>query len=366
MEKEDLFASLEGRQVHRHLAVEAAGTEKRRVERVGTVRRGDDDDALVGVEAVHLDEHRVQGLLVGVAARQRARAAALHADGVDLVDEDDAGRALLRLREHVAHARGADADEHLLEVAARDGEERDPSLAGDRAREERLARAGRPDEEDALRDAAAELLEGGRFLQESDDLLHLLLRLVDARDVRERRALLLLLAREHLGAGLAHAEGPAVAAHAAGEEPIEECERGEEEEDVHHEGREGARLVAHLDLPPGGLQRLHQVLVLAGNEVDAVDVLLAVFGGAVALQVGDAVVLVDDTVNRVGHAAGGAFAEELDHRQLAGLVRAGAHLVERQDGKPDEGDQQPGAAGILGLLFHVRHYIKNEGCFGII
>jgi hypothetical protein len=37
----------------------------------------------------------------------------LAADGVDLVDEDDARRIALGLVEQVAHAAGADADEHL-------------------------------------------------------------------------------------------------------------------------------------------------------------------------------------------------------------------------------------------------------------
>ena len=39
-------------------------------------------------------------------------------DGVDLIDEDDAGGVLFRLLEHVAHARGADADEHFYEIGA--------------------------------------------------------------------------------------------------------------------------------------------------------------------------------------------------------------------------------------------------------
>jgi len=37
---------------------------------------------------------------------------------VDLVDEDDARRVLLGLAEEVAHARRADADEHLDELGA--------------------------------------------------------------------------------------------------------------------------------------------------------------------------------------------------------------------------------------------------------
>src|SRR2546429_6985269 len=49
-------------------------------------------------------------------------------------------RVLLALLEQVAHARGADAHEHLDEVRARDGEERDVRLAGDRLGEQRLDR----------------------------------------------------------------------------------------------------------------------------------------------------------------------------------------------------------------------------------
>src|SRR4030095_6210843 len=120
-------------------------------------------DALVGLEAVHLDQELVEGLLSLVVAAAEA-GPAVAADGVDLVHEDDAWRVLLPLLEQVAHARGAHADEHLDEVGARDGEERHVGLAGDGLGQERLAGAGRSDEEDALRDLAAELLELLRVL----------------------------------------------------------------------------------------------------------------------------------------------------------------------------------------------------------
>ena len=44
--------------------------------------------------------------------------AAVATDRVDFVDEDDARRVLLGLVEHVAHAAGADTDEHLDEIGA--------------------------------------------------------------------------------------------------------------------------------------------------------------------------------------------------------------------------------------------------------
>src|SRR5688572_31335396 len=91
--------------------------------------------------------------------------AAMASDGVDLVDENDAGRVLLRLLEHVANARGAHAHEHLDEVGARYREERHLGFAGDRTCEQRLAGAGRADHQHALGNLAAELLELARVLE---------------------------------------------------------------------------------------------------------------------------------------------------------------------------------------------------------
>src|SRR6185312_13617138 len=172
---------------HDDLAVEAAGAEEGRVEDVGPVGGGDQDDALIGLEAVHLDEELVQGLLALVVAAAEA-GAPVAADRVDLVDEDDAGRVLLALLEHVADAAGADADEHLDEVRARDGEERHVRLAGDGAREQRLAGAGRADEEAPFGNLAAQTLEFLWVFQELDDLLQLAFRLIDAGDVVESDA----------------------------------------------------------------------------------------------------------------------------------------------------------------------------------
>ena len=181
---EDLLAADDVGVRHHDLAVEAAGPQQRRVEHVRPVGGGDQDDALVRLEPVHLDEQLVERLLALVVAAAET-GAAMPADRVDLVDEDDAGRVLLALLEHVAHAAGADADEHLDEVRAGDREEGHVGLAGDRAGEQGLAGAGRADEQDAFRDLAAEPLEFLRVLQELDDFLEFLLRLVDAGNVLE-------------------------------------------------------------------------------------------------------------------------------------------------------------------------------------
>ena len=140
------------------------------IEHVGTVRRGDEDDAFVRLEAVHLDEQLIQRLLALVVPAAET-GAAMASDRVDLIDEDDARRVLLALLEQIANARGADADEHLDEVRPADREERDVGFAGDGAREQRLARSRGAHQQHALGNAAAELLELLRFLEELDDFL---------------------------------------------------------------------------------------------------------------------------------------------------------------------------------------------------
>ena len=174
MDLEDRDPLVLRRERHDDLAVEAAGAQQRGVEDVGTVGRRHHHDALGGLEAVHLGEHLVERLLALVVTAAEP-GAALAADRVDLVDEDDRGRLLARGLEQVAHARRADADEHLHEVGAGDRDERHARLAGDRARDERLAGSGRADEQHALRDAGADVLELRRVLQEVDDLGDLLL-----------------------------------------------------------------------------------------------------------------------------------------------------------------------------------------------
>src|SRR3546814_217892 len=138
-----------------------------------------DDDAFIGVKAVHLHQKLVQRLLALVIAVAQP-CAAMTSHGVDFVDEDDARRILLRLFEHVAHAGRADADEHLDEIGARNAEERHIGLPRDGAGEQRLAGAGRADQQRALWNLAAEAVELGRVLEEIDDLGQFLTRLVDA------------------------------------------------------------------------------------------------------------------------------------------------------------------------------------------
>src|SRR5438552_3073400 len=122
-------------------------------------------------------------------------------NGVDLIDEDDAGRIFLALLKQVAHAARTYADKHLDKIRAGNRKEGNISFARDRSRQQRLARTRRSDQQHALRHSPAQLLELLRILQELDNLLQLFLGLVRACDILEGG--LLLLRGKQPRAGLA-------------------------------------------------------------------------------------------------------------------------------------------------------------------
>ncbi len=96
-------------------AVEPAWAAQRRVQGARAVGRGEHYHAVGLVEAVHLGEELVEGLLSFVAANE-AFASAAGAEGVDLVDEHDRRRAGAGLLEQVPYPGGTDAHEHLHET----------------------------------------------------------------------------------------------------------------------------------------------------------------------------------------------------------------------------------------------------------
>src|SRR5207248_5021875 len=169
---EDLQPTKLVRAIDQHLAIEASRTQERRVEDFGPVRCRDENEALRRIEAVHLDQKLVERLLFFVVSAQTVRAARA-TERVQLVDEDDRRSAGTRLLEKIAHARRADADEHLDELRAVDREERHARFARDCASEKRLARARRTDEQHALGNVSAETRIALGILEEADDFLQL-------------------------------------------------------------------------------------------------------------------------------------------------------------------------------------------------
>jgi hypothetical protein len=191
---EDFEAAVDVRDVDDDLAVEAARAQQGGVEDVGAVGGAHHHQPGVAAEAVHLHQQLVQRLLALVVALPDPRAA-LAPGGVELVDEDDRRGHLAGLREEVADAGRADADQRLDELGARGAEEGSLGLAGGGPREQRLAGPRRTDKEHALRRCGAHREVFVRVLEEVADLLQLGQCFSGARDrVEGDRRLLALLA----------------------------------------------------------------------------------------------------------------------------------------------------------------------------
>src|SRR5205814_10179548 len=110
-------------------------------------------DVAVALEAIHLDQNLIQRLLALVMRTAGLAGTALAANGIDLVNKDDGGRMALRLLEEIAHAAGADANEHLDKFGARDTEERHACFDRDPTAEQRLAGTLQSDQQHTLGNA---------------------------------------------------------------------------------------------------------------------------------------------------------------------------------------------------------------------
>ena len=122
---------------------------------------------------------------------------ALASDRIDLIDEDDARRRLLRLFKEVTHARCADTDKHLNKIRSADRKELHARLTGNCLCKKRLARARRPKEQNPLRNPCPEFVEFIRRLQEFDHFFEFLLRLICPRNIGERHLFLVAHHQPH-------------------------------------------------------------------------------------------------------------------------------------------------------------------------
>ncbi len=114
MHFEDRKPALDVRCIDGHLAIEAARTHQSGIQNIRTVGGRDDDDAAVALETIHFGEQLIEGLLALIVAAADA-GTPLTADGIDLIDEDQAGAVFLGFLEQIPDTTGTDTDEHLDE-----------------------------------------------------------------------------------------------------------------------------------------------------------------------------------------------------------------------------------------------------------
>src|SRR5580698_2118040 len=131
---QNLFASAHIGTTDHYATIKTSGAEQGRIKHIGPVGSCHEDDAFVGLEAIHFDQQLVQRLFAFVVTAAKA-CASVASDRIDFINEDNARGVLLALLEKIAHPAGADAYEHLDEVGAGDGKEGNIGFASHRARQ---------------------------------------------------------------------------------------------------------------------------------------------------------------------------------------------------------------------------------------
>merc|ERR1719387_3345407 len=106
---QDFYSSGLVREVDRHSTVESTRSQESIVQNISSVGGGDDNNPGVPREAVHLREDLVQRLFPFVVGSEATARRALAANGVDLINKNDARRVLLRVGEERADSGSTDA-----------------------------------------------------------------------------------------------------------------------------------------------------------------------------------------------------------------------------------------------------------------
>ena len=124
-------------------------------------------------------------MLAFVVAPKAARTPTRPANGIQFVNEDDGGRGRAGLREQITHATGADADDHLDELAGAHAEEWHVGLAGNGACQQCFASTGWAHQQYAPGHGSAQTGVLVGLFEKIDDFDQLLLGFVDASHVSE-------------------------------------------------------------------------------------------------------------------------------------------------------------------------------------
>jgi hypothetical protein len=163
MNLQNLLPTLDVRHINHDLAIESPRSEQRRIENIRAVGGGDQYHPFSGLETIHFNQKLVQCLLPFVMTTPQT-GAAVAANGIDLIQEDDARSIFQTLREHIPHPGRSYPDEHLNEVRTGKRKERDIGFPGYRFGQKRLPGPGGTDQNYPLGDPSAQPLEFLRIL----------------------------------------------------------------------------------------------------------------------------------------------------------------------------------------------------------
>ena len=274
---EDGFTACQVRQFDRDAAVETAWPQQGRVQRFRPVRRGQDDDIVVGVETVHFRQQLVQRLFPFAVAH--GIACTLLTDSVDFIDEDDARCLLLGLLEEVADLGSPHADEHFDKFRTGNGEEGYTGFASDGFGQHGLAGARRADEEDAFRHLGPDFGVFIGMVEKIDNFRQVFLGFIFTGDVIEMDAVSRRDIDLDLVLGAEHERIAAAAVHEPAVEIVADAEENQDRQDPGDEEIRKGRILFLDDFVEGDLG-----LVQAFRQLRVVDDARAVFLAVFVLE----------------------------------------------------------------------------------
>ena len=126
-------------------------------------------------------------------------------DGVDLVDENDAGSVPFSLKEEVSHPGGPDPHKHLHEIRTTDAEEGNVSLACNRPCQKCLPRSRGTDKKNSFGNPSAKLCKLLGVPKKIDDLLQFIFGFFNSSDILKCH--LMELFRQNFSLTLSKREG---------------------------------------------------------------------------------------------------------------------------------------------------------------
>ena len=341
VQAQDAFAAFQVGQLHGHTTVKTAGAGQSGVKGFRTVGGGQNDNTLSGVKPVHFGQQLVQSLLAFIVAAHTGSTVTLFANGIDLINKDNAGGFFVGLFEEVTHLGSAHADEHLDKFRTRNGEERNTGFAGNSAGQQGFTGARGADKQNALGHFGTDILVTLGVMQEVNDFLQALFGFVLTGNIGKFDGLAILndilfgtgfaAAKNHAVGAAGHFTDP-LAHHAV--EPDDQDDHGQQRDDPAQQGIHPGGLVVHLAKGnAGAFQPVDQLQVLRNGVgavggivfVHKIDLLILNFNGAQFaafehVQEGAVIDLFDLAFH---HGGEGPEIEQQQHHKDHGIYNAG-------------------------------------------
>ena len=165
MHLQDIHTAFQIRLVHDNSPVKTSRTQQRLIQHFRPVGGRQNEKSLGGVKTIHLGQQLVQRLFPLIVPAAQSAVAAF-ADGIDLIDENDAGCHLLGFLKQVADTGRTHPHKHFHEIRTGQGKEWNVCFSCHRFCQQRLTGSRRAHQQRALGQLGTDLCIFSGVMQE--------------------------------------------------------------------------------------------------------------------------------------------------------------------------------------------------------